>query len=56
MDWNKLAQSGLLGVLVTLIITLNNNYREFQNNLEENTKANQELLELHREWFKRGQN
>lgn len=50
--FKQLSNPSLLALLVYVAAQLQNTYHEFNDNLTANTQANQELLELHREWFK----
>jgi hypothetical protein len=47
----QLANTGLLGLLLFGFGELSDSYQSFNDNLIQNTRANQQLLELHQEWF-----
>lgn len=49
--WSEWMKVGGIGALLMIAIEINATYQAFNDNLIANTRANQELLNLHREWF-----
>lgn len=54
-EYWKFIQSGLGGAAIFAMFAVADAYRDIQGALDANTRANIELLELHREWFARSQ-